>query len=58
MKSSKANPPSGDVQVDEFVFSGKESLKQGRSTDRKKRRLLEQLSLSKKEKLNGFISIR
>lgn len=37
MQSSRLHPILGDVQVDEFVFGGKESLKQGRSSDTKKR---------------------
>jgi hypothetical protein len=38
MQSSKKFPIVGDVQVDEFVFGGKESLKQGRSKDVKRKR--------------------
>lgn len=33
MQSSKKYPIGGDVQVDEFVFGGKKTLKQGRSKD-------------------------
>jgi len=51
MKSSKAHPLSGDVQVDEFVFGGKESLKQGRSTDSKKKKLIGAVELTKKGKV-------
>ena len=36
MKSSKTNPMTGIVQVDEFVIGGKETGKQGRSYDNKK----------------------
>ena len=51
MKSSKAYPLSGDVQVDEFVFGGKENLKQGRSTDSKKKKLIAAVDLSKEGKV-------
>jgi transposase-like protein len=40
MKSSQLNPLVGTVQVDEFVFGGKENLKQGRSNDSKKKKLI------------------
>jgi transposase-like protein len=40
MKSSELNPLFGTVQVDEFVFGGKENLKQGRSNDSKKKKLI------------------
>jgi len=46
MKSSKNHPLSGDVQVDEFVFGGKESLKQGRSTDSKKKKIIGAVELT------------
>jgi len=46
MKSSKAHPLSGDVQVDEFVFGGKENLKQGRSTDSKKKKIIGAVELT------------
>jgi transposase-like protein len=46
MKSSKGQPLNGDVQVDEFVFGGKESLKQGRSTDSKKKKIIGAVELS------------
>jgi len=38
MKSNQTHPLKGAVHVDEFVFGGKESLKQGRSTDSKKKK--------------------
>src|SRR5690625_6431534 len=38
MKSSGKDPMDGDVIVDEFVFGGREDLKQGRSTDSKKKK--------------------
>jgi transposase-like protein len=46
MQSSENYPMKGNVQVDEFVFGGKESLKQGRSKDTKKKKLIGALELS------------
>lgn len=46
MKSSKSQSLTGEVQVDEFVFGGKESLKQGRSTDSKKKKIVGALELT------------
>lgn len=40
MKSSESFPMTGSVQVDEFVYGGKEDLKQGRSTDSKKKKVV------------------
>ncbi len=40
MKSSMINPLTGRVQVDEFVFGGKENLMQGRSNDAKRKKLV------------------
>lgn len=40
MASSASQPMIGQVFVDEFVFGGKEDLKQGRSNDSKKKRSL------------------
>lgn len=40
MKSSETMPMEGDVVVDEFVFGGRENLKQGRSTDSKKKKII------------------
>ena len=51
MKSSGNHPIDGDVQVDEFVFGGKETLKQGRSTDSKKKKLIGAISLSETGKV-------
>ena len=48
MESSRNHPLVGDVQVDEFVFGGKENLKQGRSTDSKKKKLVGAVELTKK----------
>jgi len=46
MQSSENYPMKGNVQVDEFVFGGKESLKQGRSKDTKKKKLIGALELN------------
>ncbi|VAW30730.1 hypothetical protein MNBD_BACTEROID07-15 [hydrothermal vent metagenome] len=51
MKSSKLYPLSGDVQVDEFVFGGKENLKQGRSTDSKKKKIVGAVELTEEGKV-------
>ncbi len=40
MKSSKSEPMKGTVIVDEFVYGGKENLKQGRSNDSKKKKVV------------------
>lgn len=40
MQSSGNHPMKGDVIVDEFVFGGREDLKQGRSTDSKKKKIV------------------
>lgn len=40
MKSSEKHPMKGDVIVDEFVFGGRENLKQGRSTNSKKKKIV------------------
>ena len=51
MQSSKKHPIEGDIQVDEFVFGGKESLKQGRSKDSKKKKIVGAVELSDKGKV-------
>ena len=51
MQSSGKYPMKGNVQVDEFVFGGKESLKQGRSKDSKKKKLIGALELTKTGKV-------
>lgn len=51
MQSSGNNPIEGTVQVDEFVYGGKETLKQGRSTDSKKKKLVAAVELSDKGKV-------
>jgi len=40
MKSSETFPMTGSVQVYEFVYGGKEDLKQGRITDSKKKKIV------------------
>ena len=45
MKSSELNPIDGTVCVDEFVFGGKEDLKQGRSNDSNKKKVVAALEL-------------
>lgn len=46
MQSSGKYPMKGKVQVDEFVYGGKETLKQGRSNDSKKKKLISAVELS------------
>jgi hypothetical protein len=46
MKSSESNPIIGTVFVDEFVFGGKEDLKQGRSNNTKKKKIVAAVELS------------
>ncbi len=46
MKSSGNYPMEGKVQVDEFVYGGKETLKQGRSKDSKKKKLISAVELT------------
>jgi transposase-like protein len=48
MKSSELQPMSGIVYVDEFVFGGKEDLKQGRSNDSKKKKIVIAIELTEK----------
>ncbi len=51
MQSSENHPMDGTVQVDEFVFGGKETLKQGRSKDTKKKKLIGALELTETGKV-------
>ena len=51
MESSCQQPMVGGVQVDEFVYGGKETLKQGRSTDTKKKKLIGAVELNKEGKV-------
>lgn len=48
MKSSGNFPMTGTVVVDEFVFGGKEDLKQGRSTDGKKKKVVAAVEIDEK----------
>jgi len=51
MESSGQQPMDGEVHVDEFVFGGKENLKQGRSYDSKKKKLIVAVELTEEEKV-------
>lgn len=51
MQSSEDYPMKGNVQVDEFVFGGKENLKQGRSQNSKKKKLVGAVELTEKGKV-------
>lgn len=51
MQSSRKYPITGQVQVDEFVFGGKETLKQGRSTDSKKKKIVGAVELNTNGKI-------
>lgn len=51
MQSSGKYPMEGKVQVDEFVYGGKETLKQGRSTDSKKKKLIGAVELTDNAKV-------
>ena len=48
MKSSGNFPMTGTVVVDEFVFGGKEDLKQGRSSDSKKKKVVAAVEIDEK----------
>lgn len=52
MESSGNHPIDGEVQVDEFVFGGKENLKQGRSNDSKKKKIVGAVSLTSEGKVS------
>jgi transposase-like protein/cytochrome c553 len=51
MQSSMKNPIEGQVQVDEFLFGGKESLRQGRSLDSKKKKIVGAAELTETGKI-------
>ncbi len=51
MESSQQAPMKGEVHVDEFVFGGKENLKQGRSYDSKKKKLIVAVELTEDKKV-------
>jgi hypothetical protein len=48
MKSSELNPIVGTVYVDEFVYGGKEDLKQGRSNNSKKKKIVAAVEIDNK----------
>jgi len=52
MESSGNFKITGEVQVDEFVFGGKEELKQGRSKDSKKKKIVGAVELNGKGKVS------
>ena len=51
MESSQQQPMEGEVHVDEFVFGGKETSKQGRSYDSKKKKLAVAVELTPENKV-------
>jgi len=51
MGSSGKHKLKADVQVDEFVFGGKETMKQGRSKDSKKKKLIGAVELTESGKI-------
>jgi transposase-like protein len=51
MKSSEIQPMQGSVQVDEFAVGGKENLKQGRSRDSKKKKVICAVELTNTQKI-------
>lgn len=51
MESSQKYPLEGEVQVDEFVYGGKETLKQGRSKDTRKKKLIGAVELTDQGKV-------
>ena len=51
MGSSGKNPMEGNVQVDEFVFGGKETQKQGRSKDSRKKKIVGAVELTETGKV-------
>lgn len=58
MESSKTQPLSGMVQVDEFVIGGKETGKQGRSYDTKKSKVVCALELTDEGKIKrGYAKV-
>lgn len=48
MKSSELHPVVGTVYIDEFVYGGREDLKQGRSSDSKKKKIVAAVELDEK----------
>lgn len=58
MKSSQTAPMTGAVQVDEFVVGGRENLKQGRSRDSKKKKVICAVELSETQKIKRVYALR
>ena len=58
MKSSQTAPMTGAVQVDEFVVGGRENLKQGRSRDSKKKKVVCAVELSETQKIKRVYALR
>lgn len=51
MESSELHPMDGKVFVDEFVFGGREDLKQGRSQDSKKKKIVVAVQVGENRKI-------
>lgn len=58
MKSSQTAPMTGAVQVDEFVVGGRENLKQGRSRDSKKKKVVCAVEISENQKIKRVYALR
>lgn len=58
MKSSQEYPLKGNVNVDEFVVGGKETGKQGRSYDSKKKKIVCAVELTEEGKVKRFYSLK
>lgn len=58
MKSSGTAPMEGIVQVDEFVVGGKENLKQGRSRDTKKKKIVCAVELTEDQKVKRVYAMK
>ena len=58
MKSSQSAPMTGTIQVDEFVVGGRENLKQGRSRDTKKKKIVCAVELSENQKIKREYALR
>lgn len=54
MKSTETQPMTGKVIVDEFVYEGKEDLKQGRSNDTKKKKIAMAVEQDKKGGVKSY----
>jgi transposase-like protein len=57
MHSSEQHPMTGIVHVDEFVVGGKENMKQGRSNDTKKKKVVVAVELTKDNKVKRAYSM-